>query len=54
MNSIKRTVHQTVPAGNKFIIVNDMYLGNILFGCPPEIIKHFSLDKIPIPDVIRY
>ena len=52
MKSIKRTVHQPTTTNSNFTIVEDDDLGNILFGCPPEVVKYFNSKKLQIPSYI--
>ncbi|MEE9605387.1 MAG: cyclic nucleotide-binding domain-containing protein [Candidatus Scalindua sp.] len=52
MKTIKRTIHQPTTTISNFITVKDDDIGDILFGCPPEVVKYFNSKNIPIPSYI--
>ena len=49
MKSTKGTLQHHAASSRDFIIVKDKDIGDILFGCPPDVVKYFNLKKIPIP-----
>jgi hypothetical protein len=49
MKNSRITAHQPAKDDSGFIIYKDEEIGDILFGCPPDIVKYFNLKKIPIP-----
>ena len=49
MKASSRTFHQIAKDGSDFIIYKDKDIGDILFGCPSDIVKYFNLKKMPIP-----
>ena len=49
MEKSKNTFNHTTIAEDDFTIIRDNDIGSILIGCPPEAIKYFNREKVPIP-----
>ena len=49
MEITKKTINETDVSEGNFAIVRDNDIGNILFGCPPEIVKYFNRESEIIP-----
>lgn len=44
-----RGIYQPTTTSSNFIVVRDSDIGDMLFGCPPEVVKYFNREKEPIP-----
>lgn len=49
IKEIKRTACQAASINSDFYIFRDKYLGAVLFGSPPDIVKYFGKKGEPVP-----
>lgn len=49
---MNRELHHPTTNSTNFILVQDEDTGDIIFGCPPEVVKYFNSKKRPIPSNI--
>lgn len=52
MQSVNRELHHPTTNSTNFILVKDDDVGDVLFGCPPEVVKYFNSKNEPIPSNI--
>ncbi|MGR3318128.1 MAG: cyclic nucleotide-binding domain-containing protein [Candidatus Anammoxibacter sp.] len=52
METVKRTIHNPTTTNSNFIIVKDNDIGEMMFGCPPELVKFFNKENVKVPNII--